>query len=79
MTGAGAVVRTARVARGATIAADIPLFAEWTRRGHPELEMLMTHRYGLYDIYEGTTNLMGGRIRGREVLTLDEAAARKTH
>jgi Zn-dependent alcohol dehydrogenase len=48
---------------------EIPRFAEWSRRGDLDLELLVTNRYELDDINRGISDLMGGRIRGRAILT----------
>lgn len=48
---------------------DIPLFAEWSSRGDLDLEQLVTNRYELNDINRGIQDLVGGRIRGRAIVS----------
>lgn len=60
---------TASLGGSATPDVDIPLFAEWSARGDLDLTMLVTNRYELDDINRGISDLMGGRIRGRAILT----------
>jgi len=60
---------TASLGGSATPDVEIPRFAEWSIRGDLDLEMLVTDRYELDDINRAVADLMGGRIRGRAILT----------
>ncbi|OPX12929.1 zinc-binding dehydrogenase [Mycobacterium sp. AT1] len=48
---------------------EIPLLAQWCMNGDIDLDALVTDRYELHDINRAISDLAGGRVRGRAILT----------
>ncbi|MDX1888664.1 zinc-binding dehydrogenase [Mycolicibacterium sp. 050158] len=51
------------------IGTEIPLLAQWCEGGDIDLQALVTNRYELQDINRAISDLAGGRVRGRAILT----------
>lgn len=50
---------------------DFPIFLDWHRKGHLDLDAMVTARYRLDDINEATTALSEGKISGRAILEFE--------
>ena len=50
-------------------ARDFPVFCDWVRTGHLDLDAIVTHRFALDDIAEAAAALDRGEIVGRAIVT----------